>query len=166
MKDLIGEKIKSYSSNSRLWIFQSLSLLTNHEKEIISNRLNNFFDNWDAHGKILKSSSFFVYSNFLVVLVDSSEVTATGCSIDKLFNKIKEIGEKLNKNLINNNFVAYKFNDSESINFLNLFDFKKKIRDKLILDCVVFDNSISNIEQFKKSWVINIEDWKKKYIKI
>ena len=52
MKDFFSEKINSYSSNSRLWIFQSLSLLTNNEKEIISNKLNNFFDNWDAHGKV------------------------------------------------------------------------------------------------------------------
>ena len=72
MKDFISEKINSYNSNSRLWIFQSLSLLTNYEKEIISNKLNNFFSNWDAHGKSLKSSSFFVYSNFLIVLVDSN----------------------------------------------------------------------------------------------
>ena len=165
MKDFISEKINSYNSNSRLWIFQSLSLLTNYEKEIISNKLNNFFSNWDAHGKSLKSSSFFVYSNFLIVLVDSNEVSATGCAIDKLFNKIEDIGIKLNKSLINNNFIAYKFNDSESIHFLNLFDFKKKIRDKLILDCVIFDNSISTIEQLKNSWVISIEEWKKKYIK-
>ena len=97
MKDFISEKINSYNSNSRLWIFQSLSLLTNYEKEIISNKLNNFFSNWDAHGKSLKSSSFFVYSNFLIVLVDSNEVSATGCAIDKLFNKIEDIGIKLNK---------------------------------------------------------------------
>ena len=165
MKDFISEKVNSYSSNSRLWIFQSLSLLTNHEKEIISNKLNNFFDNWDAHGKSLKSSSFFVYSNFLIVLVDSNKVSATGCAIDKLFNKIKDIGTKLNKSLINNNFIAYKFNNSESIYFLNLFDFRKNIKDKLILDCVVFDNSISTIEQLKSSWIIDLEEWKNKYIK-
>lgn len=164
MKDFISEKINSYNSNSRLWIFQSLSLLTNNEKVIISNELNNFFDNWDSHGKNLKSSSFFVYSNFLIVLVDSSKVSPTGCAIDKLFNKIKDIGIKINKSLINNNFIAYKLNDSESIYFLNLFDFKKHIKDKLILDCVVFDNSISTIEQLKNSWLISIEEWRKKYI--
>ena len=165
MKDFISEKINSYNSNSRLWIFQSLSLLTNYEKEIISNKLNNFFSNWEAHGKSLKSSSFFVYSNFLIVLVDSNEVSATGCAIDKLFNKIEDIGIKLNKSLINNNFIAYKFNDSESIYFLNIFDFRKHIKDELLSDCVIFDNSISTIEQLKNSWVISIEEWKKKYIK-
>ena len=79
-----------------------------------------------AHGKSLKSSSFFVYSNFLIVLVDSNEVNPTGCAIDKLFNKIKDIGIKINKSLINNNFIAYKFNDSEFIYFLNLFILKNR----------------------------------------
>jgi len=64
------------------------------------------------------------------------------------------------KSLINNNFIAYKLNDSESIYFLNLFDFKKHIKDKLILDCVVFDNSISTIEQLK-----NVRDQIENFIK-
>ena len=102
----------------------------------------------------------------MIVLVDSNEVNPTGCAIDKLFNKIKDIGIKINKSLINNNFIAYKFNDSEFIYFLNLFDFRKQIKDKLILDCVVFDNSISTIEQLKNSWVISIEEWKKSMLKI
>ena len=48
----------------------------------------------------------------------------------------------------------------QNLYFLNLFDFKKHIKNKLILDCVVFDNSISTIEQLKNSWVISIEEWK------
>jgi len=165
MNDLIFKHVELFDPNSKLWIFQSLTALKEKEKEIISFNIERFLKSWNSHGNEIKSTSLIIDSHFIFVFVDSNLLSASGCSIDKLFNKIKELGVILNKNLINNNLIAFRKKSSDLVEFLTFIDLKNKIRKKNIEDnIIIYDNSITVLHELKY-WRKSLLDWKKKYIK-
>ena len=164
MNDFKLDAIKSFNPNSKLWIFQSLDFLDKEEIIFISKSIEQFIPSWNSHGKEIKSTSFIIQSHFIFVVVDSNFSQASGCSIDSLFIKIKEIGNSLNKDLLKRNFIAFQPSSSERINFLSLSDFKKYIKTNMLSsDFIIFDNSISVLKDFK-NWKMNIRDWKLKFL--
>ena len=165
MNDFKPDAIKSFNPNSKLWIFQSLDVLDKEEIIFISKSIEQFILSWNSHGKEIKGTSFIIQPHFIFVVVDSSFTQASGCSIDSLFIKIKEIGSSLNKDLLKRNFIAFKPSSSERINFLSLIDFKNYIKTSILSsDFLIFDNSISVLKDLK-NWKINIRDWKLKFLK-
>ncbi len=163
MKDLIPDSIKSFNPDSKLWIFQSIETLDKNEVVFISKSLEKFLFSWTSHGKKINSTSFVIKSHFIFVLVDSNFCKASGCSVDSLFKKIKELGDFLNKDFLKRNFISFQEKKSKRVTFLPLIEFKKYINTNLN-DCVVFDNSICLLRDLK-NWQMNIVDWKLKYFK-
>ena len=165
MKYVISDYVKSFSLDSKLWIFQSLDPLSKDEEFYISENIKQFFSSWNSHGSEIKSTSFIIQSHFIFVIVDSNYSIASGCSVDNLFQKIKEIGNILNKDLLKRNFIPFKKPKKERINFLSFIDFKKYIKtNSFSNEIIIFDNSISILKDFQ-NWQINIIDWKLKFIK-
>ena len=163
MKDLILDSIKSFNPDSKLWIFQSIEPLDESEVVFVSKSLEKFLFSWTSHGKKINSKSFVIKSHFIFVLVDSNFSKASGCSVDSLFKKIKELGNYLNKDLLKRNFISFQEKNSKRVNFLPLIKFKKYIINNLN-EFIVFDNSISCLSDLK-NWQMNISDWKLKYFK-
>ena len=163
MNDVIPDFIKSFNPDSKLWIFQSMDPLDKEEIIIISKSINQFLVSWRSHGKQIKSTSFVIKSHFIFVLVDSNFHEASGCSIDSLFKKIKELGNCLNKDFLKRNFISFQEKNSKRVHFLPLIKFKKYINNNLN-EIIVFDNSISCLSDLK-NWQMNIADWKLKYFK-
>jgi len=162
---MIPDYAKSFNLDSKLWIFQSLDPLNKDEEFYISENIKQFFSSWNSHGSEMKSTSFIIKSHFIFVLVDSNYSKASGCSVDTLFQKIKEIGSNLNKDLLKRNFIPFQKPQKERINFLSLIEFKKYIKtNSFSNDLIIFDNSISILNDFQ-NWKINISDWKSKFIK-
>ena len=62
----------------------------------INKELSNFLLLWEAHGNKIESNSYIIKSHFIFIIVNSNFASPTGCSIDKLYSKIKEIGNELN----------------------------------------------------------------------
>jgi len=163
MNDVIPDFIKSFNPDSKLWIFQSIEPLDKQEVIIISKSINQFLVSWKSHGKQIKSASFVIKSHFIFVLVDSNFCEASGCSIDSLFKKIKELGDCLNRDFLKRNFISFQEKKSQRIQFLTLSKFKDYIKNNLN-DFVIFDNSITLLSDLK-NWEINFLDWESKYFK-
>ena len=79
----------SFSSNSKIWIFQSVEYLDLNDCSFIKEKMIEFIQSWDSHGKILKSEYDILYSHFILVTCDNMINEPSGCAIDKLFNQIK-----------------------------------------------------------------------------
>ena len=111
----------------------------------------------------MKAEYIVLKSHFILFSVDNFFLKASGCSVDKLFEKIKEIGLHLNKNFFNRHYVFFETVNGE-IQSLNIQEFKKKvIQEKSIEPIFIYDNSISIISELNE-WKKDIESWKKKYI--
>ena len=109
---------KNLPQNSRVWIYQSDREFTAKEIEFISVRAEDFINQWTRHGDDLKGSFTFKYNQFLVLAVDESFNTVSGCSIDSSVRFIQALEKELQLELMNKMNVTFK--DNEHINLVNI----------------------------------------------
>jgi len=150
-------------NQSKIWIFQTINPLSYEEENYINKEIDLFLFKWKSHGNNLKANYLIFKSYFIIISVDNNFFNASGCSLDKLFNKIQLLGSNLNRSFFEREYIFFE-NDDEKINFLKLNDFKKKLNNKNISPKIIYDNSIHSLKDLNKSWRMNIFDWKEKFI--
>ena len=96
---------------SRIWIYAAEHKLTDKQEEHILKSISDHLQNWEAHKVPLTAGVTILEHHFVVVALDESENRASGCSIDKLQNKIQELEKKLFVSLLNRLNVFCRIND-------------------------------------------------------
>ena len=94
---MLGQKIykmlvdfKSLNKNSRVWVFQSVTLIDDYIVETIKEKLTLFLSEWKSHQNNVKSSFEIISNTFIIIAVDENNLVS-GCSIDSLVNFVKEL---------------------------------------------------------------------------
>ena len=113
------------SDESRIWIFQSNRLIADLDIESLKKQIDIFLSSWTSHGKQLMVASKIKYNLFIIIALDQSCSTASGCSIDKLVSFIKNIENEYQISLLDRLDIS--FRDKNKISVLRLDDFKRKI---------------------------------------
>lgn len=154
---------KEMPPDSRVWIYQSTRGLSQKEIEEINIKGQDFIEQWTAHGKLLKASFEIFYDRFLIFFVDEKQAIASGCSIDKSVNFVKEIEKKFNLNLFDRMAVAYK--KGNEIISCRLNEFEKLLQKGIVNEnTIVFNNLVQSKAEFDKSWEVPVkESWHKRY---
>ncbi|WP_276358935.1 ABC transporter ATPase [Daejeonella sp. H1SJ63] len=141
------------SENSRLWIYHSNRILNNNEELAIQKILNEFTSEWQAHGHALAALGEVLHHQFIVLSVDEQIAGATGCSIDKSVNLIKEIEQKFGINLFDRFRIAFR-QDQNIIN-CSREEFEELIRNgKINSQTPVFNNLINTRKELFSKWEI------------
>ena len=141
------------SENSRVWIYQSDRILSPEEVKQIQEKLDGFTSQWLAHGHELLALAEIRYNQFIIISVDEQQVGATGCSIDKSVNLMKQIEQELNINLFNRFALAYR--DREGIQTVNRNDFEKLIETRIITpETIVFNNLVTTRKELATNWEV------------
>ena len=141
------------SENSRVWIYQSDRILSSEEVKQIQEKLDVFTSQWLAHGHELLALAEIRYNQFIIISVDEQQVGATGCSIDKSVNLMKQIEQELNINLFNRFALAYR--DREGIQTVNRNDFEKLIETRIITpETIVFNNLVTTRTELATNWEV------------
>ena len=153
------------SDDSRIWIFQSNQLISNIDIESLEKKIDAFLSSWTSHGDQLMVASKIKYNLFIIIALDESCSTASGCSIDKLVNFIKNIENEYQISLLDRLDLSYR--DKNKISVLRLDDFKRKILEKKINnDTIVFNNLINLKSDLADNWEIPLNrSWHQKLIK-
>jgi len=153
------------SDDSRIWIFQSNQLISNIDIESLEKKIDAFLSSWTSHGDQLMVASKIKYNLFIIIALDESCSTASGCSIDKLVNFIKNIENEYQISLLDRLDLSYR--DKNKISVLRLDDFKRKILEKKINnDTIVFNNLINLKSDLTNNWEIPLNrSWHQKLIK-
>ena len=86
----------SFPPDTRIWIYQSATILTAQQKSEIETKATFFIDDWTAHGKKLKATIEIFHNLFVVVFADEKQALASGCSIDKSLKFILSNKEMFN----------------------------------------------------------------------
>ena len=146
--------------NSRVWIYQANRPFNDIETHLIKERLNQFKNEWNAHGISLVADFALVYNQFIMLAVDESSQKASGCSIDSSVRIIQEIEEKTGVILLDRMLLAYR--EKEEIILLKRSEFKKAVENFAITeDHIVFNNTIQFVSELGK-WEIPLkESWHK-----
>ena len=108
-------------SNAKVWIYQSDSNLSSTDVELIEKEVKFFLNNWSTHNKEIESSYEIRYNRFLIIGLNENINSASGCSIDKSVNFIKNLQSILKVNFLNRLDVAYKIGNE--INSISLLEF-------------------------------------------
>jgi len=150
-----------FSPQSKVWIYQSNRRFTDQEATEIQGILNDFIDQWTAHGHQLKAKAELYHNYFIVLVVDQEVANATGCSIDASVRIIKEIENKFGLDLFDRFNMAYKIDGD--VHVATKEDFETLISIKKIgLDTIVFNNLVQTLDDFEQKWEVPLQNsWHK-----
>ncbi|QOD60568.1 ABC transporter ATPase [Polaribacter haliotis] len=155
---------KNLPNNSRVWIYQADREFTADEVTVISEKAENFINQWTRHGDDLKGSFTIKYDQFLVLAVDESFNNVSGCSIDSSVRFVQELEKELKVDLMNKMNVTFK--DNEHINMVRLADFQQFAKEKKITsETIVFNNMVDTKQDFETLWEVPAkESWHKRFL--
>ncbi|MBK6397452.1 MAG: ABC transporter ATPase [Bacteroidetes bacterium] len=149
------------SENSRIWIYQSDRELTTEEQSNLRSELEKFVSEWTAHNVALSGSFEVLHDRFIVIMIDESKTSASGCSIDKCFNFFEKMESQMNVNFMNRLLLAYK--DQDAIKMLPKNKFEELLKaGQITEETIVFNNLIEKKSELKTKWQIPVkESWHK-----
>src|SRR5690554_2154381 len=141
----------------RIWIYQASRMLNTEEAELLLEKMDKFTEQWTAHGKQLVAQALLKYNQFLVIRVNEGLVKATGCSIDKSTDTLKQIQEELGLDFFDRMQIAYR--DAETIKTVSRAEFEKLIESgKVDGNTIVFNNMVGNSQELETRWEIPLKD--------
>ena len=148
---------------SRIWIYQSNRVFTVEELDFIKVNANDFLNNWTAHGAELQVAIDIPYDRFLVIALNESLQSASGCSIDSSVRFIQNLEKKLGVILLDKMNVTYRIRNK--IEYISLKDFRKMAKKKLLnSDVIVFNNLVINKKEYNSLWEVPaISSWHARY---
>lgn len=148
---------KKKNMNGKVWAYLSSKELSDEMVEAISNETYYFLDNWKAHGTALAGSFEIRYNRFLIITVDEDNYNASGCSIDKQLQFIKEFEKKYSIELLNRLLVAYK-NSSEKVEVTHATKIKDLFASGEINEnTIIYNPSISTSAELKNNFEIPLK---------
>jgi hypothetical protein len=146
-----------FSSHSRVWVYQSDRKLTADEAVQIQMHMDNFTRSWTAHNNQLKAKAEIRYNRFLVLIVDESQAGASGCSIDKSVNFMKQLEQEFGINLFDRFNLAYR--DGEEIISVPRHQFEELLKlGKINTETIVFNNLAQNVAELETKWEVPFKD--------
>ncbi|MDC6352754.1 ABC transporter ATPase [Zeaxanthinibacter sp. PT1] len=150
---------------SRIWIYQANRPFTEEELEEIRPKMDAFLKEWTAHGSQLQAGYEIKYRRFLVVALDQSVASASGCSIDASVRFIQELEKQYDVELLDKMNVTFK--QGPYVSYKSLKDFKKMASQRSISkNTIVFNNLVTNKHEYLNHWEVPAEDsWHSRFIK-
>ena len=150
-------------SSARVWIYQSNKKLSNDLVKEVEGLGKSFCQSWEAHGQTLKSAVKVFHNQFLVITVDESFNKATGCSIDKSVDLVRNLEGQLGISFFDRTNIAFLKDGEVFLTPMN--EIKKEITDGVIdRDTVTFNNLVQNIGEMKEKWQVPVGDsWLNRY---
>ena len=138
---------------SRVWIYQSNRTFTAAELDFIKANANDFLNQWTAHGANLLAAIDIPYDRFLVIALNESLQSASGCSIDSSVRFIQNLEKQLGVILLDKMNVTYR--NSNKIEYISLKDFRNMAKKKVLnSDVVVFNNLVLDKKEYKTLWEV------------
>ena len=146
-----------FSENSRVWVYQADKKLSDTEVQQVQILLDNFTTSWTAHNNQLKARAEVRYNRFLILVVDESQAGASGCSIDKSVNFMKQVGEQFNINLLDRFNLAYR--EGNEVLSAPRHAFEELLKQGSInTQTIVFNNMVQNLNELETKWEVPFKD--------
>ena len=157
-------KFETLPETSRIWIFQSNRSFSQEELEEVQESLNGFIEEWTAHGSDLKAGYEIRYKRFIILALDQSQTSASGCSIDASVRFIQQLEKKYDVELLDKMNVSYKQGDF--VAYKPLVDFKKMAKQKAVSkNTIVFNNLVANKGEYMEHWEVPAsESWHSRFM--
>jgi len=139
--------------NARVWIYPSSRKFTPDELLAIRKKTEAFLEQWTAHGTHLQAGLDMPYDRFIVLGLNESIQSASGCSIDASVHFIQSLEETFKITLLDKMNVTFRNNNS--IDHISLKEFRTKAKEKKVnSDVIVFNNLVLNKMEYDSLWEV------------
>jgi hypothetical protein len=101
----------SVPDDARVWVFGTAAAVSPDVEESLLATVDEYLDDWRAHGSPLTVGRDWRDGRFLAVAVDQRDENASGCSLDALFRVLRGIEDRLGVSLLGNGRVYYRSQD-------------------------------------------------------
>lgn len=148
-----------FAPDAKVWFYPASRTLTDEEVSFVEAQLLRFCENWTAHNQALKATAEVFAHRYLILMVDESQASASGCSIDKSVHFLEQLGEHMGVDFFDRMTFAWQAEDR--ILTGNLTDFTSAVkRGNLQFNTLVLNSLAPNraalLEQlwlpFEQSW--------------
>lgn len=140
-------------TSCRVWIYPIDKELDLEQIGLVNAAINSFVSQWTAHSTPLKAYAEIWNNRFIVLAVDESHYSASGCSIDSSVRFITELGQKFNFDPFNR-MKFYVLSDDQRAQGFDLDAFKLGYSNQVLKDETnVFDPLVNSIQQAKEGFV-------------
>jgi hypothetical protein len=143
----------SLPPDARLWIFAAERRLSPDEQDRLLGVVDEFLDQWKAHGHPLSAARDLRYGQFLLVAVDESQEGASGCSIDAMTRSLTELERHLRVELINHAPVLYRTSDGIARTTRPVFGERVKAGE-ITPETIVFNNTLTRVGDLAERWEV------------
>jgi hypothetical protein len=149
---------------ARIWIYQSNRTFSSEELVAIKEQVTEFLKEWTAHGAQLEAAFEIRYNRFIIIGLDQSNASASGCSIDASVHFIQQLEKKYGVELLDRMNVSFK--QGEFITYKSMTDFKKMAKARAISkNTIVFNNLVANKQEYLEHWEVPAsESWHSRFI--
>ena len=150
--------------SARIWIYQCSRSFSEKELEEVTIGLSSFLKEWTAHGSDLKAGFEIKYNRFIIIALDQSQASASGCSIDASVHYIQNLEKQFKVDLLDKMNVSYK--QGEYIAYKTLIDFKKMAKQRAVSkNTVVFNNLVATKQEYLENWEVPAsESWHARFM--
>ena len=150
-------KFEALPGHSRVWIYQSNRPFQEKEIPDLKALIEQFLEQWTAHGQDLKAGYELPYNRFIVIGLDQSQAAASGCSIDHSVHFIQHLEKTFGVELLDKMNVTYK--QGEFVAYKSLTDFKQMAKQRAVgPKTVVFNNLVATKEEYLENWEVPAQE--------
>ena len=151
-------------NDARIWIYQCNRTFSETEITEVEAALKEFLTQWTAHGQDLKAGFELPYQRFIIIGLDQSSASASGCSIDASVHFIQALEQKFGVDLLDKMNVSYK--QGEFVAYKPLLDFKKMAKNRAVSkNTIVFNNLVATKAEYLENWEVPAsESWHARFM--
>ena len=144
--------------DARVWVFALSSPLAPDGVGILLRAVDEYLDEWRAHGEPLRCARDWRDSRFLAIGVDQSTAGASGCSIDDLFRVVQRLQSSLGATLVGGGRVFYR-DAGGVVQSTDRRDFARIAAEGDVHDdTMVFDTSVTTAAAFRAKFEVPLKD--------
>ena len=93
---------------AHVWCFGTSREPSSSERERLVGSVREFVSRWTAHGRDLRAGVEWLHDRFLLIGLDESNASASGCSVDALTAHLRHLGAELDLDLLDSAPVWYR----------------------------------------------------------
>lgn len=139
----------SLPPSARIWVFGSDVPVSGAAADTLLAEVDQYLDQWKAHGLPLRAARDWTENRFLVIGIDPTAEQASGCSIDGLFRQLQQVQRTIGAQLVGGGRVFYR--DSAGTTQSTTRDDFGALKAKGAVDArtPVFDTSLTRLADWK-----------------
>jgi hypothetical protein len=105
--ELISLLPAGFAADSKVWVYQSSRAFIEKEQQEINEQLEQFYQQWTAHGEPVKGWGRVLFGQFIVFMADESDVKVSGCSTDSSVRIVKSIERQYSVNMFDRLSITF-----------------------------------------------------------